>query len=93
MTEDNISTMRLMINTDRRVTYQQIWPSLGIGMSQVHKILHEHLAVRKFCVRWIPHNLTEAQKLGRVNWYRETIQRSPSVVSNTVNDKVTSDES
>ncbi|GBP84736.1 hypothetical protein EVAR_64631_1 [Eumeta japonica] len=75
MTEYNISDVRFMIETDKRVTYQQIRTILGIGMSQMHKILHEYLAVRKLCIRWIPHNLTEAQKLCHINWYREIMQR------------------
>ncbi|GBP40698.1 hypothetical protein EVAR_36434_1 [Eumeta japonica] len=59
-TEDNISAVRRMIETDKRVTYQQSQTNLGIRMSQLHKILHEHLPVRKLCTRWIPHNLSEA---------------------------------
>ncbi|GBP42961.1 hypothetical protein EVAR_96458_1 [Eumeta japonica] len=50
-TEDIISAMRLMIETGKRVAYQQIRTSLDIGMSQVYEILHEHLAVRKPCTR------------------------------------------
>lgn len=92
-TEDNISVVRGMIETDKRVTYQQIRASLGIGMSQVHKILHEHLAVRKLCARWIPHNLTEAQKLRRVDWCREMRERFNGGDSNSVFDIVTGDES
>lgn len=92
-TEDNISVVRRMIETDKRVTYQQIRTSLGIGMSQVHKILHEHLAVRKLCARWIPHNLTEAQKVHRVDWCRKMVQRFNKGDSNAVFDMVTGDES
>ncbi|GBP85777.1 hypothetical protein EVAR_84593_1 [Eumeta japonica] len=40
MTEDNVSAVRLMIDTDKR-TYQPIRTSLGIGMSQVYEILDE----------------------------------------------------
>ncbi|GBP12819.1 hypothetical protein EVAR_6138_1 [Eumeta japonica] len=35
-------------------------------MSRVHKVVH--LAVRKLCSRWTPRNLTEAQKLHRVDF-------------------------
>ncbi|GBP27602.1 Putative uncharacterized protein FLJ37770 [Eumeta japonica] len=63
-TEDNISAVRLMIETFKRVIWRQIRISLDIGISRVHKILHDHLAVRKLCIRWISHNLTEAQKRG-----------------------------
>ncbi|KAJ0171150.1 hypothetical protein K1T71_013349 [Dendrolimus kikuchii] len=82
-----------MLETDPRVTYQQIRTSLGIGMTQVHKILHKHLAVRKLCARWIPHYLTEAQKLRRVDWCREMIQRFNGGDSKAVFDILTGDES
>ncbi|GBP05664.1 hypothetical protein EVAR_5014_1 [Eumeta japonica] len=32
MTEDKDIALRLMIETDKRVTYQQIWTSLGIAI-------------------------------------------------------------
>ncbi|GBP00620.1 Putative uncharacterized protein FLJ37770 [Eumeta japonica] len=48
--EGNISSVLLMIETDERVTYQQIGSNLSIGMSQVQKILHEYLAVKKLSV-------------------------------------------
>ncbi|GBP63119.1 hypothetical protein EVAR_98107_1 [Eumeta japonica] len=37
-TEDDVSAVRFMIETDKRVTYQQIRTSSGIGISQMHKI-------------------------------------------------------
>jgi [histone H3]-lysine36 N-dimethyltransferase SETMAR len=82
-----------MIESNKRVTYQHIQTSLGIGMSQVHKILHEHLAVRKLCACWIPHNVTEAQKLRRVDWCREKIKKFNGGDSNAVFDIITGDES
>ncbi|GBP62161.1 hypothetical protein EVAR_40612_1 [Eumeta japonica] len=72
--------------------YQQIWTSLAIDMSQVHKVLHEHLAVRKLCARWIPQNLTEAEKPRRINWCREMMQRFSSRHSIAACDIVTCDE-
>ncbi|GBP29372.1 hypothetical protein EVAR_22744_1 [Eumeta japonica] len=65
--DDKINTMRLMTETDKIIVYQQIPTSLCIGRSQVLKILYKHLAVRKLCTRWIPHNLIEAQKLDCVD--------------------------
>ncbi|GBP41710.1 hypothetical protein EVAR_33701_1 [Eumeta japonica] len=44
-TTEDISAVRLMMETDKRVTYQQIQTSVGIGMSQVHEISHEYLAL------------------------------------------------
>ena len=47
---------------DRHVTYCEIEATLGISLTSIYKILHEHLAVKNICSRWIPHNLTETQK-------------------------------
>ncbi|GBP83780.1 Putative uncharacterized protein FLJ37770 [Eumeta japonica] len=90
-TGDNISVLRLMIKTNIRVTYKQIRTNLGIGMSQMHKILHEHLTVRKLCTRWIPNNFTDAQKLRYINRCCEMMQRF--ACSNAVYDLVTGEES
>ncbi|GBP10702.1 hypothetical protein EVAR_6265_1 [Eumeta japonica] len=66
---------KLTIETDNRVTYQQIRTSLSIGTSQVNKILHEYLAVRKLCTQRILDNLTDARKFRRINWCRKMMQR------------------
>ncbi|GBP87019.1 hypothetical protein EVAR_63981_1 [Eumeta japonica] len=58
-------------------------------MSEVHKILHEYLAFRKLCTRWVPHNLTDAQKLLPVNRYSEMMQIFAGGDSNAVCDIVT----
>ncbi|GBP57523.1 hypothetical protein EVAR_103121_1 [Eumeta japonica] len=51
-TKDNISAVRLMIETDKTMPYQQTRTSLGVGMSQVPKIRHEHFA---YCFHLLPH--------------------------------------
>ncbi|XP_065650644.1 uncharacterized protein LOC136078770 [Hydra vulgaris] len=59
---ENIDTVHEMIKQDRHVTYCEIEASLSISFTSIYAILHEHLAVRKLCSRWIPHNLTIDQK-------------------------------
>lgn len=44
----NIDAVRELIMQDRHVTYREIEASLGISMTSIYKILHEHLAVKKF---------------------------------------------
>ena len=58
----NIDAVRELILQDRHVTYREIEVTLNISGTSIHSILHEHLAVKKICSRWIPHNLTIAQK-------------------------------
>ncbi|GBP11914.1 hypothetical protein EVAR_74544_1 [Eumeta japonica] len=92
MPKDNISAVEFMVETVKRLIYQQIRSSLVVGISQVHKILHQYLAVR-LCTRWLSHNLTDAQKLRRINWCREMMQRFANGNSNVVNDMVAGNES
>lgn len=89
----NIDAVKNLINQDRHVTYQEIQSSLGISPTSVHSILHEHLVVKKVCSRWIPHNLTMAQKAARVNWCKEMLKKFHSGTSKDVYKIVTGDES
>lgn len=57
ITDVNISAVRAMIAKDNRRTYNEIQSSLRIGNSQVRKILHDYIGVRKFCCRWIPYTM------------------------------------
>ena len=71
---ENIDAVRELIMQDRHVTYREIEASLGISSTSIHSILHGHLAVKKVCSRWIPHNLTVAQKKARVDWCKEILK-------------------
>lgn len=53
MVAENIDDVRKLIMEDRHVTYCEIEASLGISMTSIHKILHEHLVVKKTCSRCI----------------------------------------
>lgn len=88
----NIDAVRTMIKEDRHVTYREIEASLGMSKTAIHSILHEHLAVRKICSRWIPHNLTEAQKNARVNWCKEMLKKFDLGRAKSVYNIVTGDE-
>ena len=56
---ENINTVQKLIMQDRHVTYCEIEATLGISSTSKYIILHAHLAVKKICSRWIPHNLTK----------------------------------
>lgn len=89
----NIDAVRELILQDRHVTYREIAVSLDISGTSIHSILHEHLAVKKLCSRWIPHNLAIAQKQARVNWSQEMLKKFNRGASKHVYDIVTGDES
>ena len=62
---ENIDAVHELIIQYRHVTYREIKLSLRISPTNIDSILHEHLAVKKICPHWIPHNLTIAQKKAR----------------------------
>ncbi|XP_055316153.1 histone-lysine N-methyltransferase SETMAR-like [Sitodiplosis mosellana] len=90
---ENIDAVRELIMLDRHVTYREIEASLGISMKSIGRILHDHLAVKKICSRWIPHNLTNAQKKARVDWSKEMLKKYNRGGSNAVYNIYTVDES
>ena len=57
------------------MTYREKEPSLGISSTSIHSILHEQLAAKEIYSRWIPHNLTIAQKKGRIDWCKEMLEK------------------
>lgn len=90
---ENIDAVQKLIMQDRHVTYCEIEAALGISSTSIHKILHDHLAVKKVCSRWIPHNLTKAQKDARVDWCKRMIKKYNGGASKDVYKIVTGDES
>ena len=88
-----IRFMRQLILQDRHVTYRGIETTLAISGTSIHSILHEDLTVKKICSRWIPHNLSIAQKTARVNWSKEILQKYDRGASKHFYDIVTGDES
>ena len=62
-----------------------------ISYTSMHSVLHEHLAVKKICSRWIPHNLTIAQTKVRVHWCKEMLEKYDRGASKDVYKIVTGD--
>jgi histone-lysine N-methyltransferase SETMAR len=91
--QENIDAVLELIKQDRHVTYREIEASLGISMTSINKILHDHLGVKKICSRWIPHNLTTAQKEARVKWCKAMMKKFAGGASKAVYNICTGDES
>ena len=64
-----------LILQDRHVTYREIDITLGVSRTSIHTILHEHLTVKKIILRWIPHNLSIAQRKAHVGCSKEMLQK------------------
>ena len=66
VTEDNIVAVEKMVQENVHITYKDIEASLRIGLGSVTKILHTYLRVSKVSFCWVPHTLTDSQKVTRV---------------------------
>ena len=77
-----------LILEDHHVTYRDIETTFGIIATSIHSILYEHLTVKKkFCLNWIPHNLSiNLMSIGRKKYFKNTIAvlRNTSVTSRQV---------
>ena len=46
-TKENVEGVSILVDRDGRITYDEIQEELGLSSTTIHKILHEHLKLRK----------------------------------------------
>ena len=90
--EEIIDAVRTLIENDSHSTVQQIKDILGIGSSAVDSIIHDYLKLRKVCVQWAPHQLTDDQKQSRNQFCQHSFKRFEEDRSRRVFDVITRDE-
>lgn len=66
---------------------------VGIDKNTVKRILIEDLHMQKICLHWVPHDLTESQKVSRLNVSKELLDILQSLSKNQIKKVVTADES
>ena len=64
--DENIEVVKEMIEQDNTVSIRTIAQKTDISVKSVHRIIKDKLNLRCLYARWIPHSLTEEQKLKRV---------------------------
>ena len=92
LTEKNVATVKTLIEEDARYTVQEIEELSGIHSSSVLKILCERLALRKICVCWVPHLLTDEQKESRVRLASQVIEKDDKRDPCRLEEIITGDE-
>ncbi|GFT97582.1 histone-lysine N-methyltransferase SETMAR [Trichonephila clavipes] len=66
ITPEMIAEVNDLVLDNRRITVDEIHQLLGISVGITHTILHRHLNFRKFCVQWVPDQLTTEQRKTRM---------------------------
>ena len=75
ITPDAIGRINGLIQANRRITEEEIRVQVGISHGSVHTIIKDHLHYRKICAQWVPHQLTEGQKIDRMASCLSHLQR------------------
>jgi len=75
VTSTNIDLVRNLIEENIHITYEQIEAELSLNPNSIHEIIHIHLKMRKITSRWVPYELTDAQKERRVNFCKENLAK------------------
>ena len=92
VTPENVSRVESLIKKDPKMTYAEIQDIMKISSGYLTRIFHDCLGVRKRYARWMPQNLSEEQKRGRVDWCTDMLRRFDGGRSLRVWDIITGDD-
>ncbi|EGI68668.1 FLJ37770-like protein, partial [Acromyrmex echinatior] len=64
--ENSIEVVRNFIKHEPKSSVRYMEMELNIPKSTIYRILTEHLGLQKVCARFVPHKLTDDQKMHRI---------------------------
>jgi transposase len=70
VTSQNIELVRCLIEGNVHISYKQIEAELSLYPASINEIIHSHLKMRKIASRWVPYELTAAQKKNELTFAR-----------------------
>ena len=76
ITENSIEIVRKFIKNEPKSSLKFMESELNISKTSIYRILTDHLGLRKVCARFIPHKLTEDQKLLRIQHSKDLIKEA-----------------
>ena len=91
VTPKSVSGVESLTKKDPKMAYAETQDIMKISSGSLIRNLHDCLGVRKRA-RWVPHNRSEEQKRGRVDWCTHMIRNFDGGRSPSVWDIVTGDE-
>ena len=78
LTKANIQLVEKLIDEDSRISYRSLVELTSLNLNTIHKIIHDHLHMKKKKSRWIPHKLTPENKQKRLTFAKDMLQRFES---------------
>jgi len=74
--ENSIEVVRNFIKHEPKSSVRYMEMELNIPKSTIYRILTEHLGLQKVCARFVPHKLTDDQKMLRIQHSKDIIKEA-----------------
>ncbi|KAI6651210.1 Histone-lysine N-methyltransferase SETMAR-like [Oopsacas minuta] len=81
-----------MVMEDKCITVNQLEQSMEISSGAIHTILTTELGYRSICGKWVPHKLSENQRLARLNIAKKLLETYENCDSRRLTEINTGDE-
>ena len=75
VTPEDVPRVESMIKKDPKIAYAERQDIMKISSGSLTRILHDCFGVRKRCACWVPHDLSEEQRRGRVDWCTHILRK------------------
>jgi histone-lysine N-methyltransferase SETMAR len=74
-TSENIEQVRLLIDDDPYMTIEEMQEQTDLSYGTIHRIITDHLKLKKITARYIPKDLTDFQRAERVRVCKENLAK------------------
>ena len=75
-TSDNIEKVRLLISDDPYSTIEEVQEQTGLNYGTIHRIITDHLHLRKISARYVPKQMTDLQRAERFRICKENSRKN-----------------
>ncbi|KAI6659985.1 Transposase [Oopsacas minuta] len=89
---ENIALIESMFMEDKCITVNQLKQRMEIPSGAIHKILTTEVGYRSIYGKWVPHKLTENQRLARLNISKKLLGTYENCDSRRLTEIITGDE-
>ena len=87
--DENSEALEWIVMRNRQISIRRLAEELPI----IHKIMNNHMGMKKVCTRWVPKLLTPIQHANRVDYCQELLRQNEVNLDNFFDSLVTGDES
>jgi len=74
VTSETIAKVEDLVSNDPHVSIKELANEVGIASERIFYILHNELSLHKLCAKWVPHRLSEENKLKRVEISKQLLK-------------------